>query len=59
MITPTLNDLNRKVIYHRDTPEEKIGIISSINGRYVYVQYGRGPASEAAIREDLSWPEAL
>lgn len=50
------HDLGRKVVYMLDTPEEKTGIISSINGALIYVQYGEGPASQAARRDELSWP---
>lgn len=57
MIDPkelTREDVGRGVVYHREHCALEIGMLSSWNDRFVFVQF-KGPNGEACIPEDVSF----
>jgi hypothetical protein len=51
MITPTHDDIGRKVVYR----EIEEGVITSFNDLYVFVRYGSSTTSAATNPSDLEW----
>lgn len=59
MISPTTEDIGRKVIYtpSGDYPDKVIeeGVLSSFNDHYIFVRFGHSPIGVPVSRDNLDW----